>query len=392
MNPPPFQPRPRKNALPTYEELSKEQDSILRLPANGRYLIKGAPGTGKTVMTLLRAASLRKLGKPVLYILYYNVLRKYCQQLVQEPIQIQSYYSWIWHHFRNTYRREIPQKKPYDYDWDATINTCWENVVNLDDAPRKDTDTHVIIDEGQDMPKGFYEYISFHYENILVAADENQQINEKSNRVTLQEIEISLGIEKSHSLTLTRNYRNTREIAAFCQTFYTGAGARPAETPVRRGIKPLLVRHPLRMKDRLVERISLLLRENPHQLFAVVPFRKDSVEDWKNRLLAQGITPWVYNGDKSQLDHLDFSQGGVVLTNFHNIKGLEFDRLYVPELRQYDCAPDDEIRMNLYVLCSRPKDILIMLENIDEGADRIFPTVKREPKILTIKEYSNGTR
>ena len=389
MNPPPFQPRPRKNALPTYEELSTEQDSILRLPANGRYLIKGAPGTGKTVMTLLRAASLRKRSKPVLYILHYKVLGRYCQQLVKGPLDIQSYHSWFCRHFRITYEQEVPEKSPFDYDWKAVEDICWKKNP---EGPRKDSETHVIIDEGQDMPEGFYKYIDLHFDNILVAADENQQISKEGSGVTFKDVIHSLNINESNVFELTRNYRNTREIAAFCQTFYTGAGGNPPEPPVRVGIKPLLVRHPGQERDRLAELVCRRLHENPHQLVGFVPLRRKSVEEWQLRFLAHGVTPWIYNGDKRQLDRIDFSQGGVVLTNFHNIKGLEFDRLYVPDLRQYDCAADDVICMNLYVLFSRPKDILIILENMDEGADRIFPTVKREPTILTIKEYSNGTR
>lgn len=388
MNPPPFQPRPRKNALPTYEELSKEQDSILRLPAEGGYLIKGAPGTGKTVLTLLRAASLRKRGKSVLYILHYKVLARYCQQLVQEPLNIQSYHSWFCRHFWITYKQEVPKKSPFDYDWKVIEEIYWKR--NPNDGPRKDSKTHVIIDEGQDMPQGFYKYLNSHFENIFVAADENQQISEENECVTFEEIKEGLAIDESNVFELTHNYRNTREIAAFCQTFYTGAGGRPPELPVRRGIKPLLVRHSAQQKDRLVDLICRRLRENPHQLVGFVPFKK-SVEEWQQRFLAHGVTPWVYNSDKRQLNRLDFSKGGVVLTNFDNIKGLEFDRVYVPDLRQYDRgANNDKIKMKFYVLFSRPKDILIIFENTDEGADRVFSIVNRKPDLLTIKSYSNG--
>ena len=44
----------REFELPGIHELSKEQEEAIRLPMEGCHLIVGGPGTGKTVVTLLR--------------------------------------------------------------------------------------------------------------------------------------------------------------------------------------------------------------------------------------------------------------------------------------------------------------------------------------------------
>lgn len=45
----------RKFALPGIQELSKEQEDARALPKKGQHLIIGGPGTGKSVLALLRS-------------------------------------------------------------------------------------------------------------------------------------------------------------------------------------------------------------------------------------------------------------------------------------------------------------------------------------------------
>ncbi len=42
--------------LPGVEDLSKDQDRVLRLPRDGQFLIVGAPGTGKSVVAFNHCA------------------------------------------------------------------------------------------------------------------------------------------------------------------------------------------------------------------------------------------------------------------------------------------------------------------------------------------------
>jgi len=49
----------REYKLPNYGDLNKEQDKVLALPKDGQFLIVGGPGTGKSVVALLRASKSR---------------------------------------------------------------------------------------------------------------------------------------------------------------------------------------------------------------------------------------------------------------------------------------------------------------------------------------------
>lgn len=74
--------------LPNGSDLSEEQLDIINLPTTKDWLIKGAPGTGKTVMAIYRAgqASQVSKGKPVLMLVYNNPLMRYLLQPFREII------------------------------------------------------------------------------------------------------------------------------------------------------------------------------------------------------------------------------------------------------------------------------------------------------------------
>ena len=65
--------RTRRFVLPGIQDLSKDQDEALALPLEGQYLIIGGPGTGKSVVALLRARRLAT-GEKRYRILVYNHL------------------------------------------------------------------------------------------------------------------------------------------------------------------------------------------------------------------------------------------------------------------------------------------------------------------------------
>jgi len=50
----------RKFKLPGVDDLNKDQDRVLRLPEDGQFLIVGGPGTGKSVVALLRTMKYHK--------------------------------------------------------------------------------------------------------------------------------------------------------------------------------------------------------------------------------------------------------------------------------------------------------------------------------------------
>jgi hypothetical protein len=70
--------------LPSYEDLSKEQDRINNLPLDGSFLVTGPPGTGKTVMALYRASVLQSKKRHVSLLMHSRLLTKYTTSATEE--------------------------------------------------------------------------------------------------------------------------------------------------------------------------------------------------------------------------------------------------------------------------------------------------------------------
>ena len=71
----------REFKLPSVEDLDKEQDVILRLPESGQFLVTGGPGTGKSVVSLIRRNRVQK-SKNYVFLVYNHVLMRSTKQMV----------------------------------------------------------------------------------------------------------------------------------------------------------------------------------------------------------------------------------------------------------------------------------------------------------------------
>ena len=56
-------PDERSFELPAYRMLGKEQERIRRLPPEGKYLVTGGPGAGKSIVALIRARAVWMLSR-----------------------------------------------------------------------------------------------------------------------------------------------------------------------------------------------------------------------------------------------------------------------------------------------------------------------------------------
>ena len=67
--------RTRRFTLPGIHELNKDQDEALALPMEGQHLIIGGPGTGKSVVALLRARRLEEANMTHRVLVYNKLLQ-----------------------------------------------------------------------------------------------------------------------------------------------------------------------------------------------------------------------------------------------------------------------------------------------------------------------------
>lgn len=358
--------------LPAFEDLSKEQDLIYNLELDGNYLVSGPPGTGKSVMALYRAQVLTFDDREPALLMYNNVLQQYTAQAA-DTLDIagfvRTFHSWIWRFWREHFKREPPtlEGNSYAHDWPEMTSQFFASPP--DPAALAD----LLVDEGQDLPLGFFRLTRFFTKNITVFADENQQLSDQNTTLD----EIAKAISADEQLELKRNYRNTAEIAAVAAKFYSGTPTGIPELPTRHGEKPTLRRYD--SDADLADFVARYVKARSNLTIGIA-CENQRMQYRLLRLLEERKLPvpvQMYASGNKQHKTLDFDVPAVTIVNFRSLKGLEFDTLFVPELQQHSADPTSAAtRMMFYVVMSRARDELHLSYSGSGGLPPILSDVK----------------
>jgi DNA helicase-2/ATP-dependent DNA helicase PcrA len=391
----------RRFQLPGIQDLSKEQESVRALPLEGQHLIIGGPGTGKSVMALLRAKSLADNDKDYRFLVFNHLLMKSSELLFGKDLKNKQWQSWFLKLFETYFRLDIPRLAPEPgskyrppFDWSEIVRLC-ESVEINDETLIK---PFLVIDEGQDMPPSFYQSIvALGFENLFVVADQNQQIvsGENSSR---KDLEAALALAPNDAIELKENYRNGYAIARLARHFYTGDPASPPpnlpEPELNQVKKPLLFYYSIDQFERIINKILKVSRNNPRKLIGIIcPLDKvrekyysalnkvnnSSASSNVNRIGTGEDAPFLStfkNGDKHQMH---FDSGGIMVINVQSCKGLEFDTVFVADIDRftYRYADRDNTKKFFYVMVSRAIEQVILLRQKNRGKlpiDEIMPT------------------
>lgn len=364
-----------KKLLPTFQELSKEQDAVYSMSLDGNHVVAGPPGTGKTVMALYRAQALNIDDRRAHVLMHSNTLKQYTRLAAAEVEvegSVDTFHRWFARFWEGHFGCSPPKiaGDQWAFDWDEIARAFARK------PPRADTLPDLLVDEGQDLSPSFYQLVSMMASNVSVFADENQKLF--PNNSTLDEIRRGLG-RRTEVHKLTRNYRNTVEIAALAAHFYCGGPTGIPEPPEREGDVPLLRRF-----DGLNEFIELLARYEKNfsdrSIGVILPDRyleKQVFNKLNHRRPRNPVQAYISQYPQHRV--IDFEQPGVKIFNYWQVKGLEFDTVFVPELQRVTQDPTSaEVRMRFYVVFSRAREELIL----SYCGDREPPIVADVPQDL----------
>ena len=363
-------------ALPDIQELSKEQERARLLPKEGCHLIVGGPGTGKSVLALLRT---RRHHHPngvqeYVFLVYNRLLLEASRQLVSGAVDAHPWKKW----FKGVYKRATSEFCPINGE---AYNIDWEQVkVGIHAAPAEiapPLTPFVIIDEGQDMPPAFYNALAeIGFENFYVVADPNQQITKENSKP--RDIENALAIDTKDRIELTENYRNCDRVARLALEFCVEDPSSPCvKPPTGRACarSPVLVDYgPGCCWDfkELIGRILKLADRDPSKLIGIITWKNESRRRWLTALNQEPVAldhgrPRIvtYASGEEDGDHR-FSEGGIFIINAQSAKGLEFDTVFIADIHEYPCHLEDSVWMDglkrlFYVMVSRARERAILL-------------------------------
>jgi superfamily I DNA/RNA helicase len=319
--------------LVPFKDLSVEQMKAVEASDDENRLIVGAPGSGKTLVLLHRAARLREpsnTGSDVFrFIVFTKMLKDYISSACSDlnvPIEaVTTYDAWAAEYFSD----QIGGRRPWagrGPDFPEIRRRVRDHAV----AKRERLYDFVLVDEGQDLDSVVFETLCAVSRHVTVAADHKQLIYETGSGD--EEIANRLGLRRSNA-TLLGAFRCSPYIVPLATAFIgdpedarvfsgqtqTELGAR--ETPVLY----TALSHQDEI-DRLVE-VALVRLTNGERIAILHPeWRK--LPQFKRGLEAAGLDVEIQDRKRA----IDFSNPCPKLMTYHSAKGLTFDSVLLPRL------------------------------------------------------------
>jgi len=388
--------QPRRFRLP--DKTTMEQDFALDLPETDFYLLLGGPGTGKSVIALLRARRLARKRHPHKFLAFNQLLVHASKNLdvktannLNMLIRADTWIAWFRSTWRNLVGTDCPHRgQVYKIDWVA-VRLQLDAKFPRGVAIPQPKESYLVIDEGQDMPKDFYEIlVEMGYENIFVVADFNQILHQDSNSnypdlCNALEKTASLRFSASasskerftveHVVQLTYNHRNSYPVAQLARSFHiTSPQNVPPNLPLttRTAEVPVLEKYDGSEPEflKIIRRILLTADSAPTKLIGVLCPDNEVRQRYKQAfekavLSLSNEKPRIDSYAKDDRVLPDFAFGGIILLNAQACKGLEFDYVVIADIDQFKCWPaiEDERRMLFYVMVSRAIERVIMIQN-----------------------------
>ncbi len=380
--------------LPGIQDLSKEQEMVRALPKKGQFLVIGGPGTGKSVLALLRARRHANAKEPHAFLVFNKLLHEASRHLGGKEILCLQWMAWFFSIFRQIICQPVPRMAAEDesswqeIDWPKTKQIVQEQN-QLPERPE-----YLIIDEGQDMPPDFYQaLIALGFENIFVVADQNQQIISGQNS-SRKQIQIELGIDPSKVVELKKNFRNSAAIARLAREFHTGDPATPLvqipETSSTPCLLPILFTYSKSQFNSVIERILKMADREPTKLIGVIAPNNfirndffDALTGSTGMIAFDNPPPLIRTYHKASKDPVNFHQGGIIVINAQACKGLEFDYVFLADIDvyPYNIVHHDALKRLFYVMVARARNNLTLLRSAGSSSpvNRILP---QNPTVL----------
>ena len=358
----------RKFELPGIQDLGKEQEAVRALPREGQHLIVGGPGTGKSVLALIRAHRHHRERDDYLFLVFNHLLHRASGQLFGGGLESRTWDGWFRGMFREIVDQPVPVRERDDggyreIDWDRVHEVVQDLTDTGDRQP-----PFLVIDEGQDMPPEFYRaLVDLGFDRFFVVADQNQQITDANS--SRQDIADCLAIDPHDVIELRQNYRNHYQVARLARAFYCGDPASPppglpAPAP---GTVPLLYYYEQDRLDEVARGILRLADRDPRQLIGVIAPNNQVRERYVEALRSVEVrldnprAP-VETYHREHRAEVAFDEGGLLIINAQACKGLEFDTVVLADIDEhyFRRGDPDVARRLFYVMVARARERVFM--------------------------------
>lgn len=411
--------------------LDAYQARVARTLQRGHQLLKGPPGSGKTLVLVHRCRFLSLFDPEVRRILFvcFNIaLASHIRRLLQEQGLSTGKSGVQVHHFFDLCGKVLGEKVSDRYEPLEDAYEYYNGVVEraLATVDRGDSGVEpfdaILVDEGQDFDDSRFRLIRALLRpegDLVVALDTEQDLYH--GRRKLQGTWKSLGIDVQGHVTPIRHvYRSTRQLRQFAQLFRRPEGDdSPSESPPEQGLLPFArptelgeppeltaCRAGEGLLEATVAEVQRSIAEAGYARSEIAVLYDDKQygagttpagfkygegtigEDLKDALDSAGIpVQWVSENSAAKR-YYDITRDSVTLSSVHSAKGLDFD-LVILVYPGWPDASRKEWRLRLgpvYVAITRAKHRLVVLY------DREDPVIQRmkETEAISLRQPPQG--
>ena len=337
-----------------FRSLDESQARLALQLGRGHQIIKGPPGSGKTLVLIHRCGYLYKYHpqvKRVLFVCYNIALVSYIRQLlfdkgvnIGEPdIQICHFFELCSKILKEPVHFENEDSEYYEGVTKKALEKLSEakDTIELFDA--------IFIDEAQDFNERMLKIIMALHKpggDLVVALDSVQDLYKRRRSWK------TLGIHaRGRTRNLKRVYRNTQEIFEFSQRFLYEKRDRNQQLALLpksmsyHGDQPILSPFPNleAIEVFLVKDLRAWIKRGDYKRSEIAIIYDDKIYGseqfaYDNRALPMGIfkklesagipTQWV-SQDVGTKESFDVTNDRVSLISIHSSKGLDFDLVYL---------------------------------------------------------------
>lgn len=340
--------------LPALNDLIPEQKNVYLHPADQSLFVAGPPGSGKTTVAVYRAQFLANNAHSVTLVTKNRMLVALAEQLGGPSVQAITMQRLVWGHYRAQTRKTPPRIGDYAFDWAEILRSYRRAKVTPEIG-------HLVVDEAQNLPPGFFAWARFAARHLDVFADEHQALDDVHS--TLKAIRDGAGLPEP--VRLIMNHRNTPEIADLAKHFH-GPDLLLPPARVKKGRSgelPRLIE--VDSLDDLAARAVTRLRNRAESIGVIVRTGKEVTR------LAQLLRAKAPRGERVDAYTKDTARGaergiklldrGVTVLTGEAVIGLEFDTVYLLDLARSLPCRTATARRRMYMLCARARESLFLV-------------------------------
>lgn len=314
--------------------LDEKQLRILN-SKEGKLIIEGSAGSGKTLIALHRLHRIIEEGKEtVLFVIYTKTLKGYIKAGVNQLLEEGSTNVDI----------------VYVYEL---------NKEGIGDKIKKTSYDYVIIDEVQDIEKDILrKIVSLANKDIILFGDDEQQIYYDINEgISISEVkEEVLEIQNLRHEKLKFNYRVPKDVIKFSQLIINDSGGLLKNSKNDTGAVTINEYEDIYKE---MQSIYDIIKSDSLTDVAILYPRNVDV-DIAKKILNEIDSSFLVEFKSDKGDTLDFETPLPKILTFHSSKGLEFEHVFIPSCNRIKNFNPKQWRKAFYVASTRTNHTLYL--------------------------------